>query len=146
MGDNIDKGVKSRYMRSGKYRGQSLHYLHSFAVQSRIDFSSFPDTHPDTCLDSPERRAKFLLPSIEDDSDLKHGISVLISRILAKNMPFFWHTFEDVVQWHIKHKYYKEMSSKSVVVSICERIVINTLILWFCFVKYLGTIGNCAKK
>ena len=101
MGDNIDKGVKSRYMRSEKYRGQSLHYFHSFAVQSRIDFSSFPDTHPDTCLDSPERRAKFLLPSIEDDSDLKHGISVLISRILAKNMPFFWHAFEDVVQWHI---------------------------------------------
>ena len=46
----------------------------------------------------------------------------------------------------VKHKCYKEMSSKFVVVSICERIVINTLILWFCFVKYLGTIGNCAKK
>ena len=95
-----------------------MHYFHSFAVQSRIDFSNYPDTHPATCLDSPQRRAKFLLPSVEDDSALKHNMVTLISRILIKNMPFFWHTFEDAVQWHIKHKYYTEMSSESVVVSM----------------------------
>ena len=117
VGDNIDKGVKARYMRADEHRGQSLHYFHSFAVQNRIDFSSYSDVLPATCLDSCERRAKQLLPSKDDDSCLRNNLTILVSRILVDNMSFFRHTFDGVVTWHIEHQYYSEMSTKSVVVS-----------------------------
>ncbi len=116
VGDNIDKTVKARYMRAENHRNKSLHYFHYFAVQNRIDHSSFPDVHVQTCLDSPKRRALSLLPSKEDDRILRSNIVTMVSRVLTKHMPFFKHTFEDIVQWHIKHQYYAEMSSKSVVV------------------------------
>lgn len=123
VGDNIDKGTKARYMRNDKYRDQSLHYFNFLAVQNRIDFTDYPDIQPDTCLDHPERRAKFLLPSQQDDATLRRNISILVSRVLAEHMPFFKYTFEDVVDWHIQHQYYSEMSSKSVVVSsACDTI------------------------
>ncbi len=120
VGDNIDKGVKTRYMRKEHYHDQSLHYFHSFAVLNRIDHSDFPDVHPLTCLDHPKRRAVTLLPSAQDDTALRANIGILVSRVLTDHMPFFNLTFQDVVDWHIKHQYYSEMSTKSVVVSTCS--------------------------
>ena len=38
-GDNIDKSVKHRYMRSDFQVSSSLHYFHSYATADRIDFS-----------------------------------------------------------------------------------------------------------
>ncbi len=130
VGDNIDMRVRARYMRKEEYRDQSLHYFHSFAVQNRIDHSNYSDEHPDTCLDSPQRRAKSLLPSKEDDATLRDNIATLVSRVLVDNMPFFHHTFNDVVTWHMKHQYYPEMSSKSVVVSFIytnKRLVVTVV-------------------
>ena len=60
VGDNLDKGVKTRYMRSDDaegYRNKSLHYFHSFAIQNRIDLSKLPDVHSSSCLPSPQHRA-----------------------------------------------------------------------------------------
>ena len=34
-----------------------------------------------------------------------------------KHLKFFKLSFDDLVQWHIKHPFYEEMSSKSTVVS-----------------------------
>ena len=116
VGDNIHKGVKARYMRAEVHRNQSLHYFHCFAIQNRIDHSNYPGVHPPTCKDSPRHRALALLPSKEDDSTLWMNIAVLVSRVLAEYMPFFKHTFDDVVTWHIKHQHTAEMSSKSLVV------------------------------
>ena len=45
-GDNIDKTVKQRYMRSDAYKTGSIHYFHSYAVADRIDFGSLPETTP----------------------------------------------------------------------------------------------------
>jgi len=104
-------------MRADKHRGASLHYFHSCAVQNRIGFSAYPDVHPDTCLDSTSRRANFLLPSSEDDDVLTQNFSVLLSRILFDNLPYFKTTFDGCVLWHIPHDYSAEMSKKSVVVS-----------------------------
>ena len=118
IGDNIDQGVNARFMRAQYHQNQSLHYFHFFAVQNRIDHSHYPDVHSHTCFDSPRHRALALLPSQEDDNTLRSIIITLVSRILAEHMPFFKDTFEDVIEWHIKHKYYAEMSSKSVVVSV----------------------------
>ena len=120
IGDNIDKMVKARYMRDEGYCNKSLHYFHSFAIQNRIDLSSYPDVHPHTCMDSPSRRASALLPSEEDDGILRTNIVTLVSRILTEHMSFFKYTFDDVVDWHMKHLYYAEMSSASIVVSMKE--------------------------
>ena len=49
VGDNIDIGVKTRYMRLERYENKSLHYFHCYAVQNRIDHSDKPDVHPDAC-------------------------------------------------------------------------------------------------
>ena len=43
VGDNIDKMVKSRYMRLNGHRNKSFHYFHSFAMQNRIDISTLSD-------------------------------------------------------------------------------------------------------
>ena len=77
-----------------------------------------PDVHPHECEDSPICRASRLLPSEEDDTVLRHDIATMAARILTQNMPFFKLTFEDIVEWHIPHKYSTEMSSKSVVVRL----------------------------
>ena len=108
-------------MRSNQFSNHSLHYFNSFAVLNRIDLSGYSDTYPHSCLDQPKRRAESLLPSSEDDAIILNNIATLVSRVLAEHMPFFKHTFEDVTDWHIKHKHYKEMSSKSDVVSIINK-------------------------
>ena len=40
--------------------------------------------------------------------------------IQTEHMSFFKYTFDDVVDWHMKHQYYAEMSSASIVVSMKE--------------------------
>ena len=45
VGDNIAKGVKTRFMRAESHRNQSLHYFHAFATKNRIDFSDSILTH-----------------------------------------------------------------------------------------------------
>ena len=72
VGDNIDKSVKTRYMRLEGGRNQSLHYFHCFAVLNRIDFTEFPDVQPQLCLNSPDILASTLLPSAEDDQTLRN--------------------------------------------------------------------------
>ena len=117
VGDNIDKGVKAWYMRVEGSHNKSLHYFHSFAVQNRVDFSHLPDVLPHTCLNSPHKLAVALLPSRDDDKALRQHFVTHVSRILATYIPFFKFTFEEVVEWHIKHDYYDQMSAKSLVVS-----------------------------
>ena len=114
VGDNLDKGVRARYMRSQSHHDQSLHYFNSFAVYNRIDFSSYPDIHPSTCFDIEQNQ----LPSRDDDDILRESIATIISRVLTDNMPFFRMTFDDVILWHMKHKYYSQMSKKYIVMSV----------------------------
>ena len=52
-GDNIDKMVKRRYMRSDK-GNLSLHYFHSFAALDRIDVSDLSDEIVPGCLPNPD--------------------------------------------------------------------------------------------
>ena len=116
--DNIDMTVKSRFMRMDNHRNQSLHYVNAYAVQSRINFTDLPDTHPDTCSNKPTKNSSLLLPSNDDDYSLRSLFATHVSRIAYTYMKFFQICFDGVVDWHKKHKYYKEMSSKSDVVSV----------------------------
>ena len=116
-GDNVDEGIKPRYMRVGVNKPKDIHYFHSCAVADRIDFTSLSDEIIPTHQRDVNQLALSLIPSPEDDVVLRDNIMTLISRILFENLDFFNLTFDGVVDWHIKHEYYKEMSTKSVVVS-----------------------------
>ena len=137
--DNLDMNVKSRFMRVNDHRNNSLHYINSYAVQSRIDFSTLPDTHPATCLNSPANNARSLLPSADDDKSL---FTIHVSRILFTHMKFFQQSFDGVVPWHLKHNYHKEMSKKSVVVSI----TMMNILIDECPIIFIGSTGCFIKK
>ena len=49
--------------------------------------------------------ADMLLPNNQDLDELHHVCSVLVSRVLVENTPYFKTTFADVVVKHIPHKY-----------------------------------------
>ena len=117
VGDNIDMVVKARYVQVGVLGNRSLHYFHFFAVKNRVDFILLPDVHPDTCLPSSTQMANALLPSANDDKLLRDHFVVHVSRILSTYLPYFKFAFEDVVEWHMNHKYSSQMSQKSEVVS-----------------------------
>ena len=136
VGDNIDKKVKSRYMRLNGHRNKSFHYFHSFAVQNRIDISSLLDVLPHGCPNHPCKVALGLLSSAQDDKALRQHFVTLISRVLYTHIPFFNFSFDGVIDWHKKHKYYQQMCSKSVVVStcMCFHIVQYKILLYTCTV------------
>ena len=117
LGDNIDKNIKARYIRTGSNHNISLHCFHMCAVQDRIDFNHLPNYHPDGCLNSPQKRALTLIPSIEDDNSLLHNFSILLSHFLCSNMRYFRFTFDGAIKWHTDHAYSKEMAKKSKTVS-----------------------------
>lgn len=108
--DNIDKNVKPRYMRSDS-QTKSLHYVQAYAVKDRIDFSPFSNK-PAT-----EISAFDVLPSQDDYTSLKAHFSILISRLIVKYIPFFTDDFKGLPVEHIPHRYAKEMSQKSEIVS-----------------------------
>lgn len=42
-GDNVDKGVKQRYMRVYVNKPDSIHYFHAYTVSGQIDFSNLSE-------------------------------------------------------------------------------------------------------
>ena len=108
VGDNIDKNVRPRYLRSSIHRTESLHYFHSYTVRDRIGFNELPHKQPSSCLPSKHTLAESILPSPTDDA-LKINITTLVSRILVKHIDIFNKSFPDVVDWHINHKYYRDV-------------------------------------
>ena len=113
VGDNIDKNIQPQDMRLDN-QTKSLHYFHVYAVRDRIDLSDYDDTLPSPdissiCIDQ-------LLPSDDDNTNLRANYSILIARVLKKYMPFL-KVFRNGLERHIRHQYYEEMSSKSEVVS-----------------------------
>ena len=121
-GDNIDMSVKQQYMRIGSSKPDSIHYFHFYAVADRIGLSNISDQVIATQQRDSGLIVASLLPTPEDDVALRDNICVLMSRILCEHVEFFKFTFEEVVDWHIKHEFYDEMSPKSIVVSIINII------------------------
>lgn len=97
---------------------ESIHYFQSYAVADRVDFSHLSKSVIPTQQSDPKQVAISLLPSPEDDLAIRENICVLMSRVLFDNVAFFNLSFDGVIDWHIMHEYYKEMSAKSDVVSI----------------------------
>lgn len=117
LGDNLDKNVKARFIISDSHQNKSLHLFHLCAVRDRIDFSKLPNNHMVGCLNSPCNRVKQLLPTVADYSALRKNFVIMLSRLL-NNMKFFKFSFDGIVQFHIDHRYSKEMATKSNIVSV----------------------------
>ena len=119
VGDNVDKTVKTRYMRIDQ-QGRSLHYFHAYATQDRFDLS-MPEEAP--CVPSNPDLSK-LLPSSDDKSNITQLFAIHIASVLCKHMPFFSEDFGDAIPVHIEHPMSSNMSKKSEVVSLCMKIII----------------------
>ena len=101
-------------------KGQMLAINHSifppyYAVKDRIDFSHL-STPPDVSTLSKRELCQSMLPSDDDDMEIRSNISYLVARVLCEHVPYFQHTYDGVLERHIKHRYYKQMSLKSEVV------------------------------
>ena len=114
VGDNMDKTVKPRDMRSDR-QTRSLHYFHLYAVHDRVDASCLSE---EPQVVDPDARVEELLPTVEDEHMMLANFEVLIGRTLVKHMPFFYRGFSDVVVQHIPHRFSEEMAQKSDVVSL----------------------------
>ena len=115
-GDNIDKSISRRHLRSNR-RNQSIHYFHAYAVENRIDISQLSDINIHVSeITTLEYASSSVLPRLGDDTKIRENIGILISRVLYEHLEFFNFSFDGVIQWHITHKYYTEMSCKSTVV------------------------------
>lgn len=115
VGDNIDKTVRPRHMRSDN-QVRSLHYFHLYGVRDRIDLSDFEDKP--SCLSAEDIDVTTVLPTTKDEATLKGLFGIHVARVLKKHMPFF-STFGKHLERHIEHEYTSEMSQKSEVVSTC---------------------------
>ena len=86
VGDNIDKEVKPRDMRSD-HQARSLHYFHSYGVLDRINLDDYDNT-----ISLPDLSAvqlDLLLPTEDDEASIRSNMCVLMARILQKHLPFF---------------------------------------------------------
>ena len=116
--DNINKNVTPRFQ-TIESPTVLLNYVNMFAIRDRVKSCELSrvSRRPPSDI-SKENVSKAILPSVEDDCHLKENFSVLVSRILVQYLPFFNLAFNDIVDWHLKHQYYNEMSQKSEVVSM----------------------------
>ena len=118
VGDNIDKNVRPRYTRQHS-KTLSMHCYHSYAVRDRVNISGLSDEVPNLqrvpLLSVP---VTDILPSQTDEISIKHNFAILVSRQLVEHMKHFKENYSDVVQKHLVHDYYEEMSQKSEIVRI----------------------------
>jgi hypothetical protein len=112
VGDNLDRVVKSRFMRQDK-QNRSLNYFNMYAVKDRIDLSSLSSYKPEIDTDVDLTR---LFPSTNVQSQIFEIMVVLVARVLVEHIPAVRFYFEDAVEYHVNHKYSSEMSQKSEVV------------------------------
>ena len=122
VGDNLDKDVKPRDMRSD-HQTESFHFFNSLAVKDRISLAHHSSitivVDPDTV------NLNQYLPSSEDYHIMTSNMVTLVSRVLVKHIPSLL-SYTPVVESHIKHPYSKEMAQKSTVVSIIAYITFSS--------------------
>ena len=109
--DNIDKNVRPRHM-SIDSQTKSLHCVQLYCVKDRVKFGSLPDVPP-----SGEKQVYDILPTTEEYGKLKDNFAILVARKMTEHLLFFSEDFKGFIQRNIPHKYSREMSEKSEVVS-----------------------------
>jgi len=109
--DNLDKSIQPRFMTMD----QSLHYFHSYAALNRISFNDLTEDIPTSRLLRSLNAGDFL-PSLEDCKKFQDNYTVLMARVICKNLKAF-ESFKDCAPKHIMHKYSTQMAKKSVTIS-----------------------------
>lgn len=112
VGDNLDKNIKPRDMRSD-HQTESLHFFNTLAVRDRVNLAHHSSS---TVLVDPDAvNLQQFLPSPQDYDTMSCNMATLVSRVLVKHMPAL-RGYAAAVNNHIQHPYSKEMSQKSTVV------------------------------
>ena len=127
--DNVDKNVKPSFERHS-LKGQSMHYVHGYAVKSRISRFGLSNKPMSDCVPDPN----VMLPSSLDITAVKDDCVILVARYVPNYVFIYYYSiccsiiapyFEEYksqcrsVSQHIPSKYSKEMALKSEVVSKC---------------------------
>lgn len=116
VGDNIDKNILPRYNRQS-YQTVSMHCFNSYAVHDRVSIHGLSDVPPNVAdINLLSIPVTDILPSMADHYSITNNFTI-ISRMLTSHLTHFKDNFNDVVDRHIKHDYYSQMSSKSEIVS-----------------------------
>ena len=83
-GDNIDKMIRRRHLRSDR-ENISLHYFHSFAAENRVNFSEFSDIRPDNSgITYLNNVALSIQPTESDDLALRKHLQLLCPGYCAR--------------------------------------------------------------
>jgi L1 cell adhesion molecule like protein len=114
IGDNIDKEVKPRDMRSD-HQTRSLHYFHAYALRDQLNLDKCDDSA--SALDLSSIDLRLLFPSKDDNTEIRKNMCILMARTLKKHVPYFA-KFGEGLERHITHKFSDEMSRKSTVVPL----------------------------
>ena len=137
VGDNIDKNVRPREMRS-EHQTRSLHYFHAYAVRDRVDMSTFSN---DAQLPVASAvNLQDLLPTSSDEVTMRENFVTLVGRTLTKYMPFFSELGKGL-QRHIPHEFSHEMGQKSEVVGftcVCQSDIVG-IYTTVCYTKASST-------
>ena len=116
VGDNIDKNVKPRDIRFSN-QTTSLHYFHVYAVKDRISFKHLNSSPP--LITSDDIDFNVFFPAPADNEKLVANFQILMTRMLVHYLPGL-QTLSAGTNHHILHKYSRNMSLKSNVVSDCS--------------------------
>ena len=109
VGDNIDLMIHAR-IQSAEYTNRSLHWTQQYAVTNRVvepHLSEVTQRKPIADIEMSE-----LLPGADVQDLIVTHWAVLTSRVITKYLKAF-KPFRDVIIYHIRHKYSKEMTEKS---------------------------------
>jgi hypothetical protein len=120
--DNLDFHIRVRDMTEA-HQNQSKHYVQLMAVKDRVNCENLPDDAPVGDLNGVENSQ--LLPSAEDNDDLREDMIHIISLILIEHLPAF-EVFQGVYPEYFQHQYSDVMDEKSVVVGrVCMNLVVQ---------------------
>ena len=114
VGDNIDKNVAPRYMRSNS-QVQSIHAWNSYGSLDRYDSKEV--SQGIQLLDINGVSVNAFLPTVDDIANLRLNYIVLCARVLVRRLSYL-QSFADCVPSHIQHELSEQMANKSTVVSI----------------------------
>ena len=111
--DNVGKMVMTAHRNSRRQNKMMLWAL-SLAAENRIFTSHMDDKNVKKAVDI---LLEEFIPMAKDISEIKTRMTTIVSRILVEEVPFFPENFKDCATDHLKHKHWRESSSKSNVVS-----------------------------
>ena len=109
VGDNVDKQIKVRDLRSDHY-GKLYHMYSILAIRNRVDNTQMACTG---CTgDISKMSLEEFLPSNADVNAIRANLVILVARILVTHIPALGF-LSRMVPMHILHRYSNEMATKS---------------------------------